>query len=178
MWLPLFPQEVSVYPVGLLQLWPCASILVSWPGSPATLDRTSGLAVTEKLPAVRLDIFSAGGSSVTGAPVAVLSVPPLDVPPGAVHAAVGGGICDLGGVHGRVPGPTVAPSEGECVRREGVRVRLYTGTGGISGAPGRGHAVASSNGMTSGAFALMLADRCRFTEAEAGLTCTLVIHLC
>ena len=57
--------------------------------------------MTEKLPAVRLDIFSAGGSSATGAPVAVLSVPPLD----------DAGIVDPGlGVHGR------APSEGEGVR--------------------------------------------------------------
>ena len=173
MCLPLLPGRSSWYSVILLHTCLAGSIAVGW--CPTTFLRVSGLQATEKLPACPLVKC---GDMATGAPVAVLSVPPLDVPPGAVHAAVGGGICDLGGVHGRVPGPAVAPSEGEGVRREGVRVRLYTGTGGISGAPGRGHAVASSNGMTSGAFALMLADRCRFTEAEAGLTCTLVIHLC
>ena len=65
--------------------------------------------MTEMLPAVRLDIFSAGGSSATGAPVAVLSVPPLD----------DAGIADTGlGVHGRPP-----------AAGEGVRV-LHPATGG------------------------------------------------
>ena len=83
--------------------------------------------------------------------MAVLSVPPLD----------DAGIVDPGlGVHGR------APSEGEGVRVWYPELRL-----------GTPHATGSYS-MTSGSFALMLADRRRFEEPEVDLTCTLVIHVC
>jgi hypothetical protein len=115
--------------------------------------------VTERLPAFRLDMFAAGGSSATGAPVAVLSVPPLD------DAGIGDRAL---GVHGRTG--HWAPSEGEGVR-------VWVPFEALPGAPGCGHAT-GSYGKISGPFALMLADRRRFEEPEAGLTCTLVIHLC
>jgi hypothetical protein len=123
------------------------------------LDRAAGPATTETLPTFILGMFGAGGSSATGAPVAVLSVPPLD------DAGIGDRAL---GVHGRTG--HWAPSEGE-----GVRVWLPFE--GLPGAPGCGHAT-GSYGKISGPFALMLADRRRFEEPEAGLTCTLVIHLC
>ena len=118
----------------------------------------------EKLPACCLDNFVVGGGTATGAPVAVLSVPPLDAPPGD---DAGTGDRPLG-VHGRTG--HWAPSEGA-----GVRVRVPFEA--LLGAPGCGHAT-GSYGKISGPSALMLADRRRFEEPEAGLTCTLVMHLC
>ena len=157
MCLPLRPGASSRYPVIFFQNCLFGSIWVEW--FPATLDRAAGPATTETLPAFILDIFRAGGSSATGAPVAVLSVPPLD------DADIGDRAL---GVHGFTE--HWAPSEGE-----GVRVWLPFE--GLPGAPGCGHA-AGSYGKLSGPFALKLVDRRRFEEPEAGLTCTLVMHLC
>ena len=109
-----------------------------------------------------------GGVDVGGDISGTCCGAPLAVPggEGPLGEALRGGP-DLG-VHGT--GPAAARADGEGVA---VRVPPFV----VPGAPGDGHS-AGSYGMTSGPFALMLADRGRFQRpGEVCLNFTPGIHL-